>query len=87
MKTTTATITREQFLDLSTALHACSAGLSEQRAASFEFRLTEQLLAGLRVPKRERYLGRLRLPDLAAIRTADFDQALHTLQRLAQLPA
>ena len=81
------TITHAQFCELCAALDACTVGMPEHQADASRFELKERLLSDLRVPKAQRYLGRLRLPDLGAIRAADFDQAMSTLQRLAQLPA
>lgn len=84
---TRQTITQQQFTEISAAIDACAADLPEGRARTFRFTLKEALLAELRVPKAERHLGRLKLPDLAAIRATDFARALEILQRLAALPA
>lgn len=80
------TIDHAQFAELVTALRACSEGLFEGRAVQLEHDIAEKLLEDLRVPKCERYMGRLKSIDLGAIRSQDFNQALATLQHLARLP-
>lgn len=81
------TITHSQFCELCAALDVCTDGMPEARRYDTRRALTEQILAEARVPKAQRYMGRHRLIDLGALPAAAFDQALHTLRRLAHLPA
>jgi len=82
------TLTFEQHCDLHAALECCAEGMRADRARRFKSRVTVQLLAELRVPKRERFIGhRLPMPDLGAIRAADFERALTIIEGLAKLPA
>lgn len=85
---TAVTISHSQYCALYHAIERCTDGMAEPRARRFTSRLTLQLLEDFRVPPRERFIGRrgLRMPDLAAIRAADFDQAMQILEGLARLP-
>lgn len=80
-------ISHLQYCQLYAAIERCSAGMTEARARRFERGLMGLLLRDFRVPKRERRIGRrLPMPNLGALRAADFEQALATVERLAQLP-
>lgn len=81
------TLTHGQFCELVAALDACTDDTPEARRYDTRRALAEQILAEARVPKAQRYMGRHRFIDLGALPAAAFAQSLHTLRRLAHLPA